>query len=75
MKRPPRMSEAAVLQVRATLLMVATQARGDACAARPGSVEREICTLRFEEARETLHRYERHAMLPTTTLDPIAVPA
>ena len=75
MKRPPRMSDAAVLQVRATLLMVATQARGHACEARPGSVEREVCVFRFEEARETLHRFERHSMLPATTLESVEVPA
>jgi hypothetical protein len=69
------MSEAAVLTVRNTLLMVATDARGQACAALPGSVEREVCTLRFEEARETLHRFERHSMLPTTTIEPVEVPA
>lgn len=75
LKRPPKMTDSAVLQVRNTLLAVAMAHRGDVCAARVGSVEREICTVRFEEARDTLHRFERHSMLPTTTLESVEVPA
>lgn len=71
MSRARRMTEGDVLNVRASLVSVAIQARGHACAARPGSVEREVTVERFERERDTLHRFERHSMLTPTRIEAV----
>ena len=75
MTRARRMSDADVLMVRATLRMAAIRARAQVCEARPGSVEHDVCMFRFEEARDTLHRFERHSMLKPTVIESVEVPA
>ena len=75
MTRARRMSDADVLTVRATLRMAAIQARAQVMEARPGSVEHDVCVFRFEGARDTLHRFERHSMLSRTVIDSVEVPA
>lgn len=67
-----RLTETDVRRIRAHLLSGAYTARAAVLEMPQGAVEREMALVRFEEARDALHRLEAGAGMAPTDIEGLA---